>query len=285
MHEMLISLTVMSGVIALAGHLATGQLRLFRDIGEVAAVKAQVGHASAIAAALLWGASPRAGDIIVAQDSAVEFRKAIGSAVSCGGAAGRIVVPAPVADRGNVLAAFIEPPGPGDRAAALFHDSIGTTWMTVDLITTPVATGPCVAFPRAPATLTILTAQAIEVPPGSALRFTRPIRLSLYRSSDGLWYLGGRDWNGEAARFNPIQPLAGPLIPYNEDPSRTGLHFSYRDREGRDLAEPVDAGRIATIVVTARAVARAGVRVPGLAGQQGGLEDSALVVVALRNAR
>ena len=285
LHEMLISMTVLGGVMALVGHLATGQLRLFRGIGEVVVVQAQVGQAGAIAAALLRDVSPGAGENNAATDSALELRRPIGTGVACGGPAGRIVVPAPVAGPGNVLASFIEPPGLGDRASVLFDDSLGTTWLAMDPVAPPAASGPCAEFPGARATWTIPIGQTIAVPAGSVVRFTRPFRLGLYRSSDGLWYLGARDWNGEAARFNPVQPLAGPLLSYDPDPGRTGLHFGYWDATGEELREPVDPGRIATIVVTSRAAAKAPVRVPGLAARTGAFEDSVTVVVSLRNAR
>ena len=54
LHEMLISLGVMSGVMAIAAHAATSQLRFFKDAGELATLRGQIGHASTIAATMLW---------------------------------------------------------------------------------------------------------------------------------------------------------------------------------------------------------------------------------------
>ncbi len=57
------------------------------------------------------------------------------------------------------------------------------------------------------------------------MRVTRPIRYSLYHASDGSWYLGARDWNDASARFNTIQPLAGPFRSPGAGPALSLVRF------------------------------------------------------------
>jgi hypothetical protein len=118
---------------------------------------------------------------------------------------------------------------------------------------------------------------------GTVLRVTRPIRYSLYRSSDGSWQLGVRDWNTTAQRFNSVQPVAGPLLP----PSGHGLVFSYADSSGGIAASPADTqSGLALIRIAARAQSLRPVRVLGArAGGATQGADSLDVVVVLRNRR
>jgi hypothetical protein len=45
--------------------------------------------------------------------------------------------------------------------------------------------------------------------PGAMVRVQRRVEWRAYRATDGAWYLGRRDWNGDA--WNTIQPAVGPL--------------------------------------------------------------------------
>jgi hypothetical protein len=272
LHEMLISLVVMSGVVGLAAQLATGQLRFFRSSAELATLRKDASQASDIAASLLRGLAPGAGDIEVALDSAIEVAAPTGSAVVCSSADGVFTIPASSGPTGNTLAAFSELPEPGDRVFALSVDSIGEAWSAHVVAASAGINGMCAVAPSFAAARTIRIQDNAVLAPGSALRFARPFRLSLYRSSDGRWYLGARDWNAESQRFNTIQPVAGPLRPYDADATRSGLTFVYHDARGAELMPPVDRYRIAVITVVARASWQS-------------VDDSSAVTVALRNAR
>lgn len=283
---MLISLSVFSGVIAIAAHMASAQLRFFRGLSDIVELRGQVGHASAIVASIVWSASPGAGDIVVAQDTVLEVRMTTGAAVVCASAPGRIVIPAATQHRGNVLAGYTESPEAGDRVAALFSDSLGSTWLGLRASSSPASGGDCATFPAVTATWTLMLAEPIMLPVGTPLRFLRPLRLSLYRASDGRWYLGARDWNGGSDQFNTIQPVAGPLRPPSADAARSGLRFVYRNGSGEALPAPADAGAIASVSVISRAESARLVRVPGVNGSAASLYiDSSVVVVALRNAQ
>jgi hypothetical protein len=269
LHELLISLGIMTGVIAIAAHAATVQLRFFTDSGDLATLRNQMGHATTIAASALWGVSPSGGDVVLALDSAIEVHVPIGTSFVCASSPGLVTMAAPAAS-GNTLASFTETPGDGDRLNALFEDSLGATWLTLAPTSAPVVGQGCAHFADVSQTLTFALREHITVPAGTPLSFTRRTRFSIYRGSDRQWYLGIKDWNAELQTFNGIQPVAGPLKPYSPDPDRTGLRFMYRDHEGAELPAPVDPARIGAVTVLARSASAR-------------FEDSVAVTLALRN--
>lgn len=266
LHELLMSLAVVGVVVGLSVNAARRQLRFYGTVGEAAAVGGQLGHAAGIAASLLWGVSASGGDIVAAYDSSLELRLPIGSAVVCEGAPGRVTIPAPTDSRGNVLGAYMESPQPDDEMVALLDDSVSATWLGMRVAASPELGGNCPVFPSVSATWILTVREQLPLATGSVVRFARPFRLSLYRGSDGLTYLGAQDWNGTAQRFNGIQPVAGPLKAYSPDPTRTGLHFEYRDAFGSPLPLPIESTRIASVRIVAR-----------------GYSDSAVAAVGLRN--
>jgi hypothetical protein len=114
------------------------------------------------------------------------------------------------------------------------------------------------------------------------VRVTRPVRYSLYRAGDGLWYVGEKDWNTSAARFNTIQPVSGPFL----SAASGGLTFMYLDSTGVPLAAPVvDPTTIAAIRVRLRGQTRNVSRVLGSAASTGKRVDTSIVAVLLHNRR
>jgi type II secretory pathway pseudopilin PulG len=282
--EMLISLVITGGIFALAAHHAVSQLRAFDGVATVAGMRGQLAHANGIAARALWGVAPVAGDITQALDSAIEFQAPTGTAVACAATPGQLVVPA-AERRGNTLSAFWDLPDFGDRAHVFFDDSVGTGWLTVH-VAAPAIPGP--ACPRLGVFSTgwlIQLREPVVVPEGAVVRFTRAVRYSLYSASDSRWYLGARDWNEGAARFNAVQPVAGPLRPYSPLAERSGLVFRYWDRDGQELPSPPSAPAIALVSVTSRGEADRALRIPGRSGFGRAYVDSSESRVALRNAQ
>lgn len=281
---MIISLGISGIVLGLASHVATQQLRFFRGVGDVVALRGQLDHATAIAASILWDAS--AADITLARDSVLELHAGIGTAVACEGAPGRATIPAESTAPGNTLAAFVQSPEAGDRMMAFFQDSLGATWITLHVTSAPASGGSCPAFASVAGTWVLEFREPLVVSVGTVLRFTRPLHLSLYRASDNRWYLGAKDWNGAAQRFNAIQPVAGPLEPYNADAARSGLSFRYFDKEGVELSDVAEPNRIVSVTIVARGETAKPIRADGFSsGSSGSYADSSSVTVALRNAQ
>jgi hypothetical protein len=74
----------------------------------------------------------------------------------------------------------------------------------------------------------------------------------VYRSGDGSWQLGLREWNAAALALAAPQPVAGPLQRAAPDGARTG--FRYFDANGTELHPDRDGattGRVARIRFTA----------------------------------
>lgn len=284
LHEMIISLTILGAVLGLATHAVTRHARLFRGIEELAVARDHATQTSAIAERILWGVSPVAGDLIAVQDTALEVRMPVGSAVVCESWPGRLVVPAPTELAGHTLGAYLDTPQPGDRISALFSDSLGSTWLTLHVAQSPVA-DVCAHFPDVSSAWSIVTNEQLAIPSGATLRFSRPLRLAMYRASDSRWYLGAREWNAEQQTFHTIQPVVGPLQPPSEDESRTGFLFVYRDASGSRLLPPFEPARVASVSIVSRTLTATPIRVEGLAGFGQRRADSSTVTIALRNAR
>jgi hypothetical protein len=279
---MLISLCVLGIVVGLASHAAFGQLRFFRGVGEVVQLRTQIGHAGAVAASMLRTVGVGS-DILVALDSAIEFRATIGSAFTCTTDSGRVTVPGPAQERGNTLAAFAETPRSGDELFAWASDSVSEGWIALQVGASPFSAATCQRFGSVDGSAIPLR-EPIFLKAGASLRFTRRWRLSLYRASDDRWYLGAREWNGATGSFNTIQPVAGPLAPHSADPLTSGLTFEYRDDTGLRLAPPAPPARIASVSVTTRSQSLRPVRVAGLShSARDNYADEHVVTVAFRN--
>lgn len=276
LHEMLISLTMTGFVIALAASAASGQLRFYRGLGQVSETRTQVAQAAAIAANVLRDVlSP--GDVLAASDSAIEVAATIGLAHTCTTEAGRLVL-AGAQPRGNTPASYVEPPHPGDVAHVLVADSAGHGWIALSVLSVAALDEPCAQLPEQRAVWEVRASAALHVPAGSPVHFTRRTRLSLYRASDDRWYLGLRDWNAATGRFNSIQPVAGPLLPYSSIASQTGLRFELLDTHGRAAGAP--GGEVALVRVLARGESLRPVKMPGLATTEGGFaRDSAVASI------
>lgn len=285
LHEMIISLAVTGGVLALVVHAALGQLRFFHGVGEIADLRGQLAQTTLVPRALLWGASSAGGDITVARDTAIELAVGIGSAVVCESAPGWIIIPT-AAPAGNSLSAFAESPQQDDRIAALVEDSVGATWINFRVATAPTSGSGCPRFPAASGGLRIGLVEQISIPEGTPLRFLRPMRLSLYRASDGRWYLGARDWNAAAQRFNTIQPVAGPLDASESPGGTSGLRFQYFDSRGAEIGDGSEPRLIAGVRITAYGTSQAAVRMGGTTTTPAErIVDSSVTEIALRNAR
>ena len=282
LHEMIISLVITAAVVALASSAAMGQLRFFRGVGEVVALRAQLGHATSISANVLRGVTVST-DILVAQDSAFEADVTVGSAFLCETDTGVVTLPAPSGMSGNTLGSYARAPQTGDAAHVSVEDSVDTGWIRLEVAEEPSAGQGCAAFPFISRIWRIVLREPLVVTSGAAIRLTRRTRMSLYRASDDQWYLGVKEWNGVARRFNTIQPVAGPLQPYSFDPQRTGLRFEYRDAAGSILPSPAEPGLIASIAVIARGESVRPVKMAGLFSSAGPrYADSLAVAVALR---
>jgi hypothetical protein len=88
---------------------------------------------------------------------------------------------------------------------------------------------------------------------------TRPLAYVVYRSGDGSWQLGMREWSDASQRFAPPQPIAGPFARFRAG-VRTGFrYFDADDSELGDGVGSVEMGRIARIRITTVGLVRSAI--------------------------
>ncbi|HWH53362.1 MAG TPA: prepilin-type N-terminal cleavage/methylation domain-containing protein [Gemmatimonadaceae bacterium] len=282
--ELLIALAVAGIVLALLAAISVREQRAFSDLADRAALAGQLREASAILPVDLRALSPALGDVRDARDTAVEVRATIASGVVCDTAANALILPPPIADSSALYATSIGAVSPGDTAWLLDTGDSASTWRPF-AVTLAGATraGQCAAGgPHLSPTIAAQPRGQLTVSGsipggavGSPLRVTRPMRYSIYRASDRAWYLGARDWNAAAMRFNTIQPVAGPLLSV----AAGGVAFGYRDSAGSPLAMPVVNGSsIRMVDIVLRGQTRSARTL-----STGPQRDSAHIMIALRN--
>jgi prepilin-type N-terminal cleavage/methylation domain-containing protein len=287
--ELLVVLVIAGVALSLIAAISLRQQRAFADLADAAAASGQLRDAAALLPIDLRGASSGRGDIREARDTAIELRATIASAVVCDTARGSLVL-APSAVGAETFASFLTPIEVGDTAWVFTPADSAAHWLPYRVMTTAnvsagvcAATGPGLdAVSRRSVRVAIgVGAGTALVVPGTPLRITRPLRYSLYRASDGEWYLGEKDWNNGALRFNTIQPVTGPFLSAIDG----GLALRYFDTTGVELTAPVtDTRRIALVRADLRGRRRHDTRILSAAGT-GRTVDSLSVVVLLRNRR
>jgi prepilin-type N-terminal cleavage/methylation domain-containing protein len=279
--ELLVALAVGALVLGLGATIGFRHQRFHRDV-VIAVERAEtIDQLVALMPISLRGIAPGEGDVAPsgARDTSLEFRAAIMGATLCD--SGTAVVVAAPGDAPNRLASVLSRPESGDTAWFLDTSPALETWaprvVTAAFDTSAVCRlGGSLPFGSAPRTSVALRLSS-PAPAGSAVvRVTRPWRYSLYRASDGGWYLGAKEWNPGSGKFNTIQPVAGPLV----SASAGGMKFRYLDSLGASLpAVPPDPRRIAAVEVAFRVDST----MPGTYVHATAIRGRASVVVALRN--
>jgi prepilin-type N-terminal cleavage/methylation domain-containing protein len=284
--ELVVAMAVGGVVLALVAAISVRQQRLHADLADRLALTEQLRQAATVLPIELRGLAVDAGDLREARDTAVEFRSTIASAVVCDTLSGGVVL-APATAGSSALAGFLTSIADGDTAWAFTPDSIDR-WIPLPIGSAGSAAGggcgrggPLLdASARALGRVLLRFATASPLPIGSVVRVTRPTRYSLYRGGDGRWYLGAREWNAAANRFNTIQPASGPFM----SAAGRGLEFQYFDSGGASLARPVASPRdVALIRVIVRGQSQHTMR--AFTAAKSRASDSATVSLALRNRR
>lgn len=297
-----VTLVELAVVLALIGLLGSAigvtllrQQRFYRGTTELLHAREGVRDAMELLSTDIRGMSV-ADTVRLLADSAIELFANIGSSVVChevdGTSAG---LPAASSARGNAFTAFLTQPDTGDIAVFLRASVEGTSeWERHRIvgfgerpagIACPAASGfapPPEDGPEGTGFLVDLsTPLSPHVKRGAPVRFIRRGRYSLYRASDGRWYLGYRRCNAVgASTCGTIQPLSGPYRDYSSNPAHTGLLFEYFDGSGQPLTLASSPLGIARVDITARAESRHRIVVEGKASAPA---DSATVTIAIRN--
>ena len=293
--ELVVALAIAGVVLSLVASISIRQQRIYADLADAAALSGQLREAAAILPTDLRGVATGSGDIRggEARDTAIEFRGTIASAVVCDTTAFGVVL-APAGPGVTGFASFLTPIEAGDTAWVYSSREPLDEWRPYRVASVAnLAAGAATCAQLGP-TLTGSERSAARVaigldggpPPaaivGAPMRFTRAVRYSLYRASDGEWYLGVREWNPSSARFNTIQPVGGPFA----SPSLGGLAFRYLDSLGASLGIPVlDTRTISLVRIELRGQTKNVTQALSAAGPSGKRSDSLSLVVLLRNRR
>jgi prepilin-type N-terminal cleavage/methylation domain-containing protein len=288
--ELVVAIVVGAIVLALIAGIALRQRRVLVALLGDAALNGQLRDAGSMLPGDFRAASVAAGDVREATDSSLELRETIASAVICDTLRGSVVL-APFVGGDDSFAAGLSAPAADDTAWILTAADSASRWLPFRIASATAARpGQCVAGgPRLgvrglASPRTSLALDSAGAPPalvGRALRITRPIRYSVYRSSDGRWYLGARDWNSGTSRFNTIQPLAGPFEP----PTSATPAFQWFDSGGSRLFVPSGLSSVALLRVDLRGQTREADFVLGAARDTGRRRDSVQLFVSTRNRR
>lgn len=251
--ELLLSLALASVVLSIATTSLLRQQRVHARIRGASGSDAQLRAATTVLAGQLAELNAAAGDIASgsASDTALQFRATVGTSFACEKSAGSVDM-LPERGAGGVYAGTVSVPRSGDTLWWL-GDS---TWTAAKVRSVDAVSVTCTA-PLAFAGTTVrlaLAGSADTIPAGAPLRITRQTRYSVYRSSDGSWQLGFREWSEGAGAFPSPQPVAGPLL-LAAGARRSG--YRYFDAMGQEIALSAgvaDVTRIARIRITMRSV-------------------------------
>lgn len=287
--DALVALPLIALLGAVAVQLLLGVHRaVVRTDGALGATR-ELRHASSVLASELRGLRSR--DVVAWSDTAVEFEATVGIGITCAVSADRtsigVVAADPAAEAdvhangADALAAmWNQPPQPGDRvlawlAGATPVDSLARVELTVRTFATGTA---CAGSPLNPAgalhddRITVTTPVPGTLAIGTPLRLTRRTRYSLYRASDGDWFLGRRT-RGPSG-WDVIQPVAGPMLPARA----LGMVITVHDTSGAAIRDD-SAGTPARVGIALRAPRKAGRATPATV-----VTDSVFIEVALRGA-
>jgi prepilin-type N-terminal cleavage/methylation domain-containing protein len=283
------------GVIASAiGLTLLRQQRFYRGTEELVDAREGVRDAVEILSTDIRGMSTSDTARLMA-DSALEIFANVGTSVVCQITGSEIGLPAGVSPRGNTLSAFLTQPDTGDLALFLRDSSeTGSQWERHRIAgfsgrSTVAACPESTGFAPAEDVGATATAFLVElstplsnhVHRGVPVRFIRRGRYSLYRSSDGSWYLGYRRCNALGPSVcGAIQPLSGPYRAYSSNQRSTGLLFEFFDGSGVRLAAGSSPLALARVNITARSESRQRLMIEGRGWTPA---DSATVSVAVRN--
>lgn len=279
--ELLVALGVGALVIGLGATIGFRHQRFHRDVVVAVERADEIDEMVALMPISLRGIAPGEGDIPIggARDTALEFRATIASATVCDSASSNtLLAPVEVTPR---LASVLARPEAGDTAWFLDTSGAVEAWMPRAITAVFDSAAVCrvgASTPFGPPSRASIALRLASPPPvrPAVVHVTRPWRYSVYRASDGRWYLGAKEWNPAQGRFNTIQPVAGPLV----SPAAGGLRFRYLDSLGASLGVvPPDPRRIAGIEVGLKVDST----IPGAYAHAASIRSRATVVIALRN--
>ena len=285
--ELVIALVIFGVVAALGMAAIASEQRDARAASRIRAMRAELRDATGVLAQELRGASPATDTLRLAADTAVEFFAPLLTAITCAPGSGARLLLVPPLNSAAMQPALGPQPDTGDLAWIWEQDSVRTpgTWRRWRVAAfgsdaSESCTAALAPLAGQPLLLTV-AGDAGMVPAGAPVQLVRRGRYSIYRASDGDWYLGYRRCDALGpSRCQAVQPVAGP---YRARSGGTaGIHFRYFGEGDTELAGPAAATGAWRVDVVLRSDTSLSSL---LARRSGPLDDSVLMSVGLRNAR
>ncbi|MBA3657727.1 MAG: hypothetical protein H0W69_10295 [Gemmatimonadaceae bacterium] len=287
--ELVVSLALLGLVVTLVLHSLASHQKVFRGIRHRILLNEQLRDGEAALVTDIRGAAVPADTLRILADSALEFFATTGSSVVCTTPSNQVVplVPSDLSS-GIYLSSIPAPPDTGDLLSIYStRDSVSgyRRWLRfrISAVASAQAASVCplsAGFTSSgdlskPAYRISVVGSLVGVLAGAPVRVLRRGRYSLYRSSDGDWYLGYKRCNAVATGCSTIQPVSGPYLPYAAG-SGGGLRFRYIDSFGAPVSStrPLD---VASVEIVLRGEVSAAGKISGRA------IDSVLVTVTPRN--
>ena len=291
--EILVVLLLLGVIGGAIGTTLTRQQGFYRETAERLWSRESVRDAMEVLSADIRGMSVP-DTVRLRADSAIEFFATIGSSVVCQTVGNDVGLPGHHSS-GNTLGAFQVVPDTGDLAVLYAQLASGAMDWEQHRISGFASRSLASSCPQSSGLSSQSELDAAErgfvvtlasplrgvLRAGAPIRFLRRARYSLYRASDGDWYLGYRRCNSVgASSCGVIQPVSGSYRAYSPDPRATGLLFEYFDATGQRLGALDSPLGLARVDITARSESTA----QTAAGARGSsISDSATLAVATRN--
>lgn len=296
--EVVVVVAIGSAVAAVMFATLVRQQRFHASAAAILDVRGQLRDAAEVVAGDLRGAAVGTFGLPVMTDTAVEMYASVASSVICNqlSAVSFSMAPA-LLESGTTLTSLLVQPDTGDIALIYGNpanepDSGRWAPATIASFVSRAASLYCpdsAGFAAAKGGSTGATAfvatlaatPSIPLRKGSPVHFLRRSRYSLYRSSDGKWYLGYRRCGASPPySCGSIQPVSGPYDAYSSAVP-PGLGFRYYDASGETLTQASESRRVARVEIVVRG------RAAGLSSLHGdaraAYRDSAVMTVGLRN--
>jgi prepilin-type N-terminal cleavage/methylation domain-containing protein len=249
--ELLVALTLAAIVLGAATTSLLRQQRTHLVIRSAASADLQRRAALGVLASQLAGLDAAAGDLVTGQitDTAIQVRAPVAASIACATGIGSTLF-ATETDGSAAITGASSPPAAGD-SLWWRGDSV---WIGREIAATSNGSIPCTLAGMGGSALQVYINERDTIQANVPLRVTRQTRYALYRSGDGTWQLGSREWSAATNVFAAPQPFAGPFIQKIAG-RKTG--FRYFDDAGVELtgtSGPIDATRIVRIRITAHSL-------------------------------
>ena len=233
--ELIVALPIAAILSTVAMSLLLDAHRLARRLQSSTEIARELRQATAVLASEIRPLS--ATDVISWSDTSLEVQAMVGSGVVCAFTSPNVIDMLPLTGNDVLRTSWFATPQGGDNVWTIAPDTMpmpaSERWaMSTMKMESSVAASLCTsrklfAEGNAAATrvirLTLSGTPTISPRTGTLVRITRRARYSLYKASDGLWYLGRKSLNPSG--WTTIQPVAGPL----DTPARKGLVVQMRD--------------------------------------------------------